>query len=183
MRAATTVIGARLSFPTRGAARLAAFTSGALAGRNAVLSLVTSLERLGSPLTAAKVPTIHTMRMIQRNLTVKRPSPVKNLCIRSLAPCRSRVVPTSLCLRRNGSSPALEDSPALAGGTGLVRSQLRYDTRSGTVAPGYQRVTLLLARLELANERVSSPRPEPDHQSIIKVPGEIGYRGNPRFTP
>ena len=86
MRSATTMIGPRLSLPTRGAARLAAFTSGALAGRNAELSLFTWLDNDGRAFTAAKVPTNQTTRMIQRYLTVNFPSPVKNRCISCSTP-------------------------------------------------------------------------------------------------
>ncbi len=52
--------------PTNGSARCAAWLLGASAGRNALLLLLTSLPRLGSPRTAAPVPTSQSTRMTQR---------------------------------------------------------------------------------------------------------------------
>src|SRR5260221_14737961 len=74
--AATSGTGSRLDVPN-GFASWVAFSTGALAGRNLVLSLCGTLDRLGSKAEAAPAPMIHTTSNDQRKRTLKRPSVLK----------------------------------------------------------------------------------------------------------
>src|SRR5258708_35412980 len=74
--AATSGTGSRLDVPN-GFASWVAFSTGALAGRNLVLSLCVTLDRLGSKAEAATAPMIHTSSIDQRKRTLKRPSVLK----------------------------------------------------------------------------------------------------------
>src|SRR6266704_3210054 len=75
-RAAISGIGSRLDVPN-GLANMVAFSTGALAGRNLVLSLCVTLDRLGSRACAAMAPMIQVSAMIQRNRTLNRPRALK----------------------------------------------------------------------------------------------------------
>src|SRR6266487_476612 len=68
--------GIRLAVPN-GAASAAARSTGALAGRNLVLSLWVTLESDGRPSTAAMPPTIQARVISQRKRTLNRPSQPK----------------------------------------------------------------------------------------------------------
>src|SRR5258707_15465734 len=74
--AATSGTGSRLDVPN-GLASWGAFSTGALAGRNLVLSLCVTLDRLGSKAEAATAPIIHTSSIDQRKRTRIRPSGLK----------------------------------------------------------------------------------------------------------
>ncbi len=74
--AATSGTGSRLDVPN-GLASWVAFSTGALAGRNLVLSLCVTLDRLGSKAEAATAPIIHTSSIDQRKRTLMRPSVLK----------------------------------------------------------------------------------------------------------
>src|SRR6266851_174925 len=74
--AATSGTGSRLDVPN-GFASWVAFSTGALAGRNLVLSLCVTLDRLGSKAEAATAPIIHISSIDQRKRTLKRPSVLK----------------------------------------------------------------------------------------------------------
>ena len=71
--AATSGTGSRLAVP-KGAASMVAFSTGALAGRNLVLSLWVTLDKLGRNDAAATAAMIHSSSMDQRNRTLNRPS-------------------------------------------------------------------------------------------------------------
>src|SRR5260221_4584314 len=66
--AARSGTGSRLDVPN-GFASWVAFSTGALAGGNLVLSLCVTLDRLGSKAQAAPPPRIHTRRMDPRKQT------------------------------------------------------------------------------------------------------------------
>src|SRR5579871_2708371 len=70
--AATIGIGSRFDVPN-GLASIVAFSTGALEGRNLVLSLWVTLDRLGRNDAIAIAPTIHASSTDQRNLTLRRP--------------------------------------------------------------------------------------------------------------
>src|SRR5262249_35423332 len=72
-RAAIIGTGSRFEVPN-GLASMVARSTGALAGRNFVLSLWVTLDRLGSNAEAATAPTIHASNIDQRKRTLKRPS-------------------------------------------------------------------------------------------------------------
>ena len=74
--AAISGTGSRLDVPN-GLASMVAFSTGALAGRNLVLSLWVTLDRLGSRDAAAMAPTIHVSSIVQRKRTLNRPSALK----------------------------------------------------------------------------------------------------------
>ena len=74
--AATSGTGSRLEVPN-GAASVVAFSTGALAGRNFVLSLCVTLDRPGSSVAAAIAPTIQVSSIVQRKRTLNRPSALK----------------------------------------------------------------------------------------------------------
>src|SRR5258708_17847668 len=74
--AATSGTGSRLDVPN-GFASWVAFSTGALAGRNLVLSLCVTLDRLGSKAEAGTAPVIHTSSIDQRKRNLKRPSVLK----------------------------------------------------------------------------------------------------------
>ena len=76
VRAATSGIGSRFDVP-KGLASIVAFSTGALDGRNLVLSLCVMLDRLGRNDAIAIAPTIHASSTGHRNLTLSRPSAPK----------------------------------------------------------------------------------------------------------
>ena len=78
---ATTGTWVRFTEPIKGWASVAARLLGALAGRNALLLLLTWLAKEGSELTAANVPTNQTTRMNQRSRTTPRPRAPNTLSI------------------------------------------------------------------------------------------------------
>src|SRR5258708_27945435 len=70
--AAMSGTGSRLDVPN-GLASTVAFSTGALAGRNLVLSLCVTLDRLGSNAQAATAPMIQTSTIHQRQRTPRPP--------------------------------------------------------------------------------------------------------------
>src|SRR5215813_67091 len=75
-RAAIIGTGSIFEVPN-GLASMVARSTGALAGRNLVLSLWVTLDRLGSKAEAATAPIIHASNIDQRKRTLKRPSALK----------------------------------------------------------------------------------------------------------
>src|SRR5215469_2961580 len=70
--AARSGTGMKLDVP-KGAASFAAFSNGALAGRNLVLSFWVTLDKDGKNATAAAAPTTHASSMYHRNRRLNRP--------------------------------------------------------------------------------------------------------------
>src|SRR5690348_13227062 len=68
-RAATSGTGSKLDVPN-GLASMVAFSTGELAGRNLVLSLCVTLDRLGSKAVAATAPATHKSSIDQRKRTL-----------------------------------------------------------------------------------------------------------------
>ena len=83
-RATTTGMGTRLAVPN-GAARVAACSLGALAGRNLVLLLWVTLDSAGSSVAAAMAPATHIASTSQRKRTQNDPMARKMV---SMCTCR-----------------------------------------------------------------------------------------------
>ena len=88
-RATTTGMGTRLAVPN-GAARVAACSLGALAGRNLVLLLWVTLDSAGSSVAAAMAPATHAASTSQRKRTQNEPMARKMV---SMCTCRTILGP------------------------------------------------------------------------------------------